>query len=47
MYIYVLILVSYVFTNSEFGLNVIAMNVYASILHSMCVIVLVMLGISS
>jgi hypothetical protein len=28
-------------------LNVIAMNVYASILHSMCVIVLVMLGISS
>jgi hypothetical protein len=47
IYIYVLILFSYVFTNSEFGLNVIAMNVYASILHSMCVIVLVMLGISS
>jgi nicotinic acid phosphoribosyltransferase len=47
IYIYVLVLFSYVFTNSEFGLNVIAMNVYASILHSMCVIVLVMLGISS
>jgi hypothetical protein len=47
IYIYVLILFSYVFTNSEFGWNVIAMYVYASILHSMCVIVLVMLGISS
>ena len=47
IYVYVLILVSYVFTNLEFGWNVIAMYVYASILHSMCVIVLVMLGISS
>ena len=47
IYIYVLILFSYLFTNSEFGWNVIAMYVYASILHSMCVIVLVMLGISS
>ena len=45
-HLYVFILFSYSFTNSVFGCNVIAMYVYASILHSTCVIVLIMVGIS-